>query len=156
MNMMSMMKTSIIADSDTKKSIVLMNMMGKKIAMLPEEGEDDINSQFQATEAKVTKTGKTKKIAGYECAEYLVETEGGDKSNVWVTDKIEPQASTQYSYKGIKGFPLEMTVNQDGSKMKMVASKVRLEAPASDQFSTEVPAGYEIKSQEDLEKMGRK
>ncbi len=149
MNMNAMMHTVAINDEATKKSVVLLNMMGKKIAMIPDEDPTEIKDRFEATS---TKTGKTKTIAGYKCEEYLVKTTEGEQTQMWCTTAIKPKSNaTDFSFKNVNGYPLEMEINQDGMKIKMVATKVYLEKPDAKLFSTAVPAGYELKTQKELE-----
>ena len=148
MNMNAMMNTVAINDETTKKSIVLMNMMGKKMAMVPDDDPAELKNRYNSTS---TKTGKTKTIAGYKCAEYIIKTTEGDQIQMWCTTAIKPKSTaTDFSFKNVEGFPLEMDMNQDGMKMKMTATKVSLEKPAATLFSTAVPKGYELTTQDKM------
>lgn len=153
MNMNMMMKTVAINDESTKKSIVLMDMMGKKMAMVPDDDPETLKENYNAT---ATKTGKSKTVAGYKCDEYIVKSQDGDQMHIWCTTKIKPSSkATDFSYKNVDGYPLEMDMVQDGMKMKMTATKVYLEKPDAKLFSTAVPAGYEVKSQKEIMGMGK-
>jgi hypothetical protein len=148
MNMNAMMRTVAISDEATKKSIVLLDMLGKKTAMVPEDDPTKLKENYDATS---TKTGKTKTIAGYKCEEYIVKSSDGDQLHMWCTSAIKPKSSaTDFSFKNVNGFPLEMDMSQDGMKMRMTATKVNLAKPDAKLFSTAVPAGYEVKTQEEL------
>lgn len=148
MTMNAMMRTVAISDETTKKSVVFMDMAGKKMAMIPEDDPTTLKEDYAATS---TKTGKSKTIAGYKCEEYIVKTKEGDEMHMWCTSKIKPQTSaTDFSFKNVEGFPLEMDMNQDGMKMKMTATKVNLEQPDAKLFSTAIPPGYEVKSQKEM------
>jgi Domain of unknown function (DUF4412) len=150
MNMNAMMKTVAISDETTKKSIVLMNMMGQKKAMVPEEDPTELKNRYNSTS---TKTGKTKTIAGYKCAEYIVKTTEGDQVQMWCTSSIKPSASaTDFSFKNVDGFPLEMQMDQEGMKIKMIATKVTPGKLDAKLFSTAVPAGYVLTTQAEMAK----
>jgi Domain of unknown function (DUF4412) len=148
MNMNVMMKTVAISDETTKKSIVLMDMLGQKKAMVPDDNPAEIKDRYDATS---TKTGKTKTIAGYKCSEYIVKTKEGDQLQMWCTPAIKPKSSaTDFSFKNVDGFPLQMEIDQDGMKIKMVATKVSAEKMDAKLFSTAVPAGYTLTTQEKM------
>jgi hypothetical protein len=149
LTMNAMMRTVAVSDETTKKSVVFMDMMGKKMAMIPEDDPTKLKENYDATS---TKTGKTKTIAGYKCEEYIVKSNDGDQMHMWCTAKIKPQSNaTDFSFKNVEGFPLEMDMNQDGMKMKMTATKVMLEKPDAKLFSTAIPPGYEVKTQKEIE-----
>lgn len=148
MNMNAMMSTVAITDETTKKSIVLMDMLGKKMAMVPDDDPTTLKENYDATS---TKTGKAKTIAGYKCEEYIVKSSDGDELHMWCTAQIKPQSTaTDFSFKNVNGFPLEMDMKQDGMKMKMTATKVYTEKPDAKLFSTAVPPGYEVKTQKEV------
>lgn len=149
MTMNAMMRTVAVSDEVANKTVVFMDMAGKKMAMIPDEDPKSMNENYNATS---TKTGKTKSIAGFKCEEYIVKSESGDEIHLWCTDKIKPQSSaTDFSFKNVSGFPLEMDMKQDGMKMKMTATKVSAEKPEAKLFSTAIPPGYEVKTQKEME-----
>lgn len=149
MTMNAMMRTVAISDEVADKTVVFMDMAGKKMAMIPDQDAKEMGENYNAT---ATKSGKTKTVAGFKCEEYVVKSPEGDEIHMWCTDKIKPQStSTDFSYKNVSGFPLEMDMNQDGMKMKMTATKVSAEKPDAKLFSTAIPPGYEVKTQKELE-----
>lgn len=149
---MNMMSSTAIVDDEGQEGVVLMDMMGMKMAMVM--GEDDFN-QDDGPLPKIRKTGKTKKIAGYTCHQVFVESEEGEDFEVWYSPKIKPAAKAQgYSYEGLDGFPLEMDVNQDGNRMKMKATKVSTDNLDDDLFDLTIPAGYKEMSPEEMMQMG--
>ena len=148
MNMNAMMKTVAISDESTKKSLVLMDMLGQKKAMVPKDDPTEFKNRYNSTS---TKTGKTKTIAGYTCSEYIVKTTDGDQLEMWCTTAIKPQSTaTDFSFKNVEGFPLQMELNQDGMKIKMIATKVIPGKIDATLFSTTVPAGYQLTTQEEM------
>ncbi len=149
---MNMMTTTAIVNDEAKEGVVLMDMMGMKMAMVM--GEDEFD-QEDGPEPNIRETGKTKKIAGYTCKQAFVDNGDGQEYEVWYSPKIKPIASAQgYSYKGINGFPLEMEVNEDGNLMKMKAKEVKTSGLSDDLFDLTIPEGYKEMSQEELMQMG--
>ena len=151
-NMMAGMSTVAISNDDTEETVVLMNMMGRKMAMEPSKNVED---EAEKANVDIKKTGKSKEVAGYSCQELIVTPEEGEPVTLWVTEKIAPNsAGTDFSFKGVKGFPLEMTINQEGNIVKMVAQKVSTEKMDASLFSTEIPDGYKVMTEEEMMQMG--
>lgn len=141
---MSMMDMVVIADDEAKQGVALMDMMGMKMATPMGEEEFADAGQDQG-DTKVRETGKTKKIAGHKCYQAFVSDAEGSEVEIWYTkDIIVDNRSSDYTYEGIDGFPLEMVVDQDGVKMRMTASDVDTDKMPKSFFSTEVPDGYTI------------
>ena len=140
---MSMGSTVVIVDDAKKEGVVLMDMMGMKMAteMGPEDFEqnEDVDANYD-----VEITGKTKKIAGHQCKQAIVKAEGGDLE-VWFTEDIEVEGTAPgYSYSKINGFPLQMETQQDGVHMRMTANKVSMDKMDDSMFDTSVPQGYQM------------
>ncbi|MEM9985432.1 MAG: DUF4412 domain-containing protein, partial [Bacteroidota bacterium] len=146
MDMGSMMSMVTVFSSEEKKSVVLMDMMGQKIAQVS-EGEDFDEQIATQQDLKVTKTSESKKIAGYTCYKALIENPDGDgEFEIWFTEDIKVgDVDNPYIYAGIEGFPLEMVVSQQGMYMRMKALSVSTQRMPDSDFSTEIPAGYVIK-----------
>jgi GLPGLI family protein len=155
MDMGMMGNTTVITDDKTKNGLMLMNMMGRKYAT-PMKGEDYDQARQEAPDMDFKVTGKTKNIAGYSCKQAIGKDEAGNTYECWYTEKIRPQGVSNFTYKGIDGFPLELEMLQDGVKMKMVAQSVNTAALTDEHFSMKIPSGYTEKSMEDLQKMGNK
>lgn len=141
---MAMMNVVVIADDEAKKGVMLMEMMGQKMAKPMDESElDQGNEPLEDYEVEIT--GRTKKIAGHVCKEAVVTAAEGGTYTVWYTEDIEVEAqSTGYTYSKIEGFPLEMDIDQDDMKIRMKASEVSTKGLTDDMFSTEIPAGYQL------------
>lgn len=152
---MTMMKMSAIVNEGEKEGVVLMKMMGKKMA-IPMTEEEFEGTGDPVEDYEVEYTGKSKKVAGYSCDQVLVKTGEGETFELWCTDKIEAATTrTGYGYSKVNGFPLEMDVNQDGMIIKMKATQVSTDKFEDGFFDTTIPEGYEIMDQDDLQKMGQ-
>jgi GLPGLI family protein len=93
-------------------------------------------------------------IAGYKCKKAQVtlkEKDGNGKTiNVFYTDEI-PTNEIKPVYKGLKGFPLEYSVNQGGVEMKLTAKSISKTTVSDSKF--EIPKeGYTITTVEGLQK----
>jgi len=148
MDMGMLSKTVAVTDGEAKKGVVLMDMMGRKMAI--PMTEEDFQPDADAPEPKIRKTGKTKKIAGYNCKQAFIEAEEGQEFEIWYSEDIRVEAESEYNYSGLNGFPLQMDVNQEGMMMKMTAKEVSKGKLSKDLFSTEIPDGYDITNPAEL------
>ncbi len=145
---MTMMQMAMIYNDDEKTALILMDMMGQKIASISEgddfEAMQEQNGNDQTPE--IRETGKTKTIAGYKCYQAFVSQPGQEgETEIWYTKDIVVQnESSNYTYQGLAGFPLQMTVNQNGINMDMIAREVSKSRLDSDLFDVEIPEGYVI------------
>lgn len=130
----------ILGDASTKEQFILLDMMGKKIA-LKTTAEDLEKGMKEAPEIKVNVTEETKEIAGYKCkkAEVVI----GEETNIfWVTDDIavkDPNWSTPY--KELTGVLMEYSMVQNEITITYTATEVKKKKLKSLIFT--VPAGYE-------------
>lgn len=132
------MRQSTIVDSKTGKATMMLDMMGKKISV--EMSEDDLDKKEKKVKPEIKYLDGTKDIAGYNCkrAEILT-TKELNPVTVYYTEELPAGASRQF--KGLKGFPLEYQISQQGMTMKLTASKIDKADQPADDFK--VPAGYE-------------
>ncbi len=118
---MSMGTTSIISDDATKKSTVLMDFMGQKIAM-ESTYEDNKKEMKKSGDFTVEKLVGSKKIAGYNCkkAKVTQKQKGENFSfDVWYSDEIGVNNAGTNGFEGIDGCMLEYEMFQNGTHMKM-------------------------------------
>jgi len=137
------MKMSIISNSKSKKVSIFMDMMGQKIAFektATKEEEEKISKQ------NIKVTSETKTISGYKCTKAII-TADGNETEVWFTKEL-PTLGSGSQIKGIKGFPMEYTVNTKGMNITISTSKITKKSVDSSTFK--IPEGYEMKSEEDL------
>ena len=148
---MGMMTMVAIMDEQAKQGITLMDMMGMKIAQKMGEGKF-MQQQNQANNS-VRETGETKTIAGYTCHQAFVSAAGTEEElEMWFAKEIVvDNVSSEYTFKGMKGLPLEMYANENGTKMRMTAIKVETAAMPEAYFSLEIPEGYTLQEEEEAE-----
>lgn len=147
---MPMQSSSFIMDNKNKNIVSLMDIMGKKY--LIRMNESDIKKeQDSAPETTIKYTEEAKMIAGYKCkkAEITVKEGKGKVVEVFYTEEI-PTNDIKPVYKGLKGFPLEYSVNQGGMEMKLTAKNVSKAKVADSKF--EIPKeGYTVTTIEELQ-----
>lgn len=84
--------STVIMDTEEKKSMVLTEVSGMKMAMVTDYEDFEFTEESQAeiddATPTFTKTGKTREIAGYSCVLYTGESEDYD-AEYWVTDEID-------------------------------------------------------------------
>lgn len=99
-----------IIDTKNKAVILLNDKDGEKTGLIYgmgtffEDMKDSINENMENEEMPenmldspyVTKTGKTKNIAGYKCEQYLYNTEG-EESEIWITDELKTSSKDFFS-----------------------------------------------------------
>ena len=118
---------------------LLMNMMGKKMAV--EMSKDDLKDMDKKSDKKpeFKYVEGTKKIAGYECKKALMVVDSVGEIEIYYTEDLPAGANKQFE--GLKGFPLEYTIDSGQFKMKMTAKTVKAETLGTDLFA--IPDGYD-------------
>lgn len=146
-----------IFDSETNTGIMLMDMMGQKFAMeiSSEDMEEDLE---EAPDVDVEVTSETKEIAGYVCKKAIVKVkkENGEleaELEVFFTDELGSGALNMDNpmYKNIDGVMLEYSIKEEDVTMKMTAVSVDKKKLSDSDF--EIPEGYKIISEEELQNM---
>lgn len=136
---------NVITDTKKKTSVLLINMMGKKVA-IKMGGEDEENDN----KPKITYSKETKTIAGYKCKKATIEVKDAagetQEMEVYYTEDIPAEANDKFP--GLKGFPLEYTINSQGMVMTMSAKTVSKERVSKSLF--EIPEGYEEMTMEEF------
>jgi hypothetical protein len=161
MDMMGgMMKMNTINLVKEKQTVMLMDMMGKKIKVVGSEDEfKDMNKEAasKANDVKPEITvdkSKKKTIAGYPCYAAVIKLtqEGMDMSiDAYLTESLVAPKSVIQNVEefDIPGLPLEYTINTMGFQMTYSATKVETKV-ASNEF--DIPDGYEEMSIDDFMK----
>jgi GLPGLI family protein len=125
-------------------------MMGTKNA---------VESKIESTESKpndqtIEITTETKTISGYNCTKANVTTADGNTLVIWFTKDIVAFTQGQnYMNSKIPGFPMEMTIVQDGLTIEFKATSVETKVDKK-LFKQSIPEGYEIKTEEEMKSMG--
>lgn len=143
------MKAIFLVNTKKEKAVMLMEKMKMYMEMPP-------SPQMESDEPKpeITKTGKTQKILGYECQQFLVK-EGDKSSDVWITKELGnfemykmggPHGkNTEEVWEKLigseGGFPLLATTKEGTEQIsKMEATKV--EKKSLDDALFKIPEGF--------------
>ena len=140
-------KMIVVSDMDQKNGFMEMAMGGQQIRIniSTEEFEQETNKL-----PKVEYLDDIKNIAGYACKKAIMKDESGQLTmTVYYTDKINNKA--QKEFVGLKGFPLQYSMIQQGMKVIMTASEVSEESVPESTFDKS--EGYQDMSQSDFQKM---
>jgi GLPGLI family protein len=140
-------KNVIVSDMDQKNGFMEMEMAGQKLRM------NISTEEFDAEEGKIENieyVDESKTIAGYPCKKAIIKDDSGNLAmTVFYTEKIKNQA--QKEFVGLKGFPLEYSLSQNGINMVMTAVTINEESVSDDLFQKS--EGFQDITQEDLQKM---
>jgi len=128
----------LLNDKDGEKTGMVYGM-GSFMESIPsyEDAKDvdpDLDDDAQLLNANVTKTGKTKNIAGYKCQQYVYNTDETE-SEFWITDELKTSSNDFFStlfktsaFTNGMGYGYVMeSVNKDittGNKSSMKVTKV--------------------------------
>lgn len=146
-----MMDQKAITDSKKQETVLLMDMMGNKIAM--KITKEDIEKQKNKNgKPKIEITSETKKIAGYDCKKAIAKMDDGTSVEIWFTKDIPVNNSFKEGYEGIDGMMMEYSVPQKMFTMKMTCTEVKSDKVDDKIF--EIPSDYKMMTQEELMKMG--
>ena len=152
---MGFQNTTTIADSKTKTSVMLMEVMGNKYKIITDPNKKETD---KAPDVSVKYLDETKEIAGYKCkkAEITFKDKSGNSrvTNIYYSEEITNHLGNDNrsaQFKDLKGMPLEYEIVADrGMTMKMMAKSVSKESVADSKF--DIPSGYKETTIEDMQK----
>lgn len=145
------MKAAFLIDAKENKSVMLMEQMKMYMEVSAPPAADSGKPKPQ-----ITKTGKTQKILGYDCQQFLIK-DGEMQSEVWVTKELgtfqmfrmasrerNNNAEAWQKMVGSEGgFPLlAITKEGDTQISKMAATKVEKKSLSDDLFK--IPDGFKL------------
>lgn len=142
------MKTSI--DAKLNKGIILMEVMGNKIATKI----DDVKNNEESPKEEIVATAETKTILGFNCKKYIKKNEQGKTLIIWTTKDIVTNLVGQQQFvKADLGIPLEFSTSDEGMTMNFTATSFNKKVDPSI-FKLDVPEGYNVMTEEELKQMG--
>ncbi len=149
---MSGINQVIIMDADQQSTVILIDMMGQKVAMKPNKGADRPSGK----EPVVTVTSETKEIAGFTCKKAEIHF-GDEKSKespmiVYYTEGIgNNKLFYDNEYRTLPGIPMEFYYKMQGMNMYMTAVSVEKGKVSGKDF--EVPSDYKEMTPDQLRQM---
>lgn len=150
MKMGEMMKMKTSIDAKLNKGIILMEVMGNKIATKI----DDVKNNEESPKEEIVATAETKTILGFNCKKYIKKNEQGKTLIIWTTKDIVTNLVGQQQFvKADLGIPLEFSTSDDGMTMNFTATSFNKKVDSSI-FKLDVPEGYNVMTEEELKQMG--
>ncbi len=143
-NMGILMKMDIVFNSNTHTSFMLINAMGKKIAV----ETNDTTHQVDPSLFTLTKKEDIKIIAGYKCQKKILTDSANNSYTLWITDKLPSYKNQNLPDIDLGGFPMEYNIENNGMSVRMTASKVTKKSISDEEFI--IPEDYEKKSAEEM------
>lgn len=140
-------KNMMTFEADKSQMVMLMENNGNKMAMVRKIDPSKYTKKEEGNEKKstITKSGRTKKVCGYNCEEWVSTNEKGEKTEIWISTEVPIKMSGSYSMFGGQnkeyanyfsnadnngGCMLDMThYASNGEKFTMTATEVNLDAP---------------------------
>jgi hypothetical protein len=148
------MQNITIVDKKTNEAVVLMDMMGNKMAMTITEKDVQKGKEKSSFKLKSLDKGDNTIIAGFPCKHAVYEDENGSQFDVYYSEKFGKETysgSMDNPFKEVKGLMLKYTVATNGIKMTMTAKSVT--EGKIDESKFIVPSDYKKVSQDDIRKM---
>jgi len=143
-NLGVLMKMDVIFNSETNTSLMLVNALGKKIAV----ETTDTSQQVDPSLFTLTKKDEIKIIAGYKCKKNILTDTANNSYVLWITDKLPTYKNQNLPNIDLGGFPMEYSIENNGMSIRMTASKVVEKNIPDSEFT--IPEGYEKKTAEEM------
>ena len=127
---------TILSNGETEESVILMDMMGQKIAIMMTK-EEAKKAREELGEPEFSYLDGTKEIAGFKCSKAIMKT-GDQEIELWYTKDIA--GAVHKDFADLDGFPLEYLTYSQGMKLSIVAETVLIGEQEDTNFT--VPEGY--------------
>ena len=134
-----------ITNAETQMSTMLMDMMGKKMAI--DMDQKALAAKNGSVNYVIEEMPETKLIAGYVCKKAIIKDKSHNtQADIYYTATL-PILNTEAQYKNVKGCMLAYSMNMNGILVYLEAEKVEIKT--IDKTTFDIPTGYERKSFED-------
>jgi len=145
---MGMQKITIFEDrKNPNNPVKLLEAMDNKYQV-----KEDPNKKDDAKDPVIKYVDTTKTIAGYTChkAEVTLTDQQGQSytSTVYYTEDLPYFTGKKDIFKGLKGFPMEYAMKQQGINISFTATSVDKQAVPDDTFT--IPTGYKLMTMEEI------
>ena len=140
-----------IFESKKSQMVMLMDQDGNKMAVVTKidtaKANERVVNQNQKSGTTISKSGRTKKVLGYNCEEWISTDDKGNKTEMWISSEVPLTMNGSYSmfgggqnkqmqsnYSGTypTGYMMEMiNYKENGEKFTMTTIEINLNAPKS-------------------------
>lgn len=141
-----------ISDSETKETVMLIDMMGSKIAIKSTK-EDNEKALAEMEDPEINYIEETKDVAGYTCKKTEVKTDQG-QITAYVTEDLKVKNANWNSYKNLKGVMLEYTANsKQDEDLTLVFTATEVKSSKVKKTMFVVPSDFQVVSPEEAKTM---
>ncbi len=144
---------NIYKNGDSNTGLILINIpiLQKQFAgKMSKEYLEKQSGGFKYTDFK--STGIKETIAGYNAEKYNYKDDSGSTYEIWSTkDVMLPSVAIPAELNTIGGTPVKYVIYQDGIKTQLTVKSIKTQKVGP--FSMEVPAGYTLKTMDQLDAM---
>lgn len=161
MGVMGMGKNTTIYRGDSAKNIVLLNLKGRKYALVKSDSEMvEVKKSLTPNDSDYSFLGVTildefKKIANLNCQKALIKRKIRGQiieNECWFTREIPPyNTKNDSNLSKIPGFLMQYMMVENGVSMTMTVKLVMPSPIENNMF--EIPVGYQIVTEKDLERL---
>lgn len=141
----------VLSDFDKKQSIVCMNLLGDKVAVVSELEVQEDDKDNETDNGTFVLGDKTKMICGYKCKNAIwkkTENDATTEMEVWYNTEI---ANTSAEFSTLPGMPMEYTMSMGEIKLNYLVTSI--EKTKVDDSKFIVPEGYRMTTEAELEKL---
>lgn len=145
---------TVIADKSTETGLLLLDVpiAQMQYAVKMTKADMDETKKGAPIFSDFTPTGEKKTIATYNAEKYTHKDDKGATYELWITQDIElPDGMKEDDFKTLKGTPVMYTSFRNGIQSTLTLKSLKQEAVGD--ISLTVPAGYELKTMEELKSM---
>ena len=140
----------IITDRESRQVVMLLDMMGQKIAMTLAMTEDypgqGVNlTEFEYAGQPIRMTGEIRNISGYSCEKGILNLDDNISTECWFARAFPFSGLFD---KRLPGMPMQYTILQDKVHMEFTLSEIREEVLDPSIFT--IPDEYTVKTSEEM------
>ncbi|MDP3928776.1 MAG: DUF4412 domain-containing protein [Bacteroidota bacterium] len=161
MGISGMGKNTTIYNGDSATNTVLLNIKGKKFALIKSDSEMvEVRQSFAPNDSNyaflgVTVVNEFKKIVDFNCQKAIVKRKVNgiiQETICWFTKEIPPyNTKNDPNLHDIPGFLMQYSMTENGMSMTMTV-KLVMRVPIEDSYF-EIPQGYQIVSEKELNRI---
>lgn len=137
-----------ITNNKTKESLILIDVMGQKLAIKADKAYYEKNKKEQEENVDIEYLDEEKEILGYKCKKAVIKTTEADVI-VFYTNELPSMAVSDQTSQ-IDGFPLQIILNMD---VMTNITTVKSVTEKNVDISMDIPEGYTVKTIEEFQKM---
>lgn len=147
-----MVAMDILTETETDNTVLLMNMMGRKVKVNQEKADSLETAEPEKPDFDIVyDKADTKEIAGKKCIKaVLTDKKTNEKIDMYIAKGLMPKVKmAEDMFPGLKGLPMEINLTAQGMGVTITAQKVE---NTVDLTAFDIPEGYEEMTPEQFQK----